>query len=172
MRLLDRGARRPVPTPRRAVGGRKRAGTSVLTRLPLASRLPEIQPQGSTPGTPAPIGVRRGLAAASARSTGSSAAPRLLPELLVDHLDDELRKRIADALRNALSPRHAPDAVVAVPAIPRTLTGKKLEVPVKRILLGAEPDKVASRDTLANPHALDELVALVRGRGEAPRRVP
>ena len=47
-------------------------------------------------------------------------------------LDDGLRKRIADALRNALSPRHAPDTIVAVPAIPRTLTGKKLEVPVKR----------------------------------------
>ena len=53
-------------------------------------------------------------------------------------LDDELRKHIAGALRNSLSPRHAPDTIVAVPAIPRTLTGKKLEVPVKRILTGAD----------------------------------
>ena len=59
-------------------------------------------------------------------------------------LDDELRKRIAGALRNSLSPRHAPDTIVAVPAIPRTLTGKKLEVPVKRILTGADVSQVAS----------------------------
>ena len=52
-------------------------------------------------------------------------------------LDDELDARIKRALRTSLSPRHAPDTVVAVPAIPRTLTGKKLEVPVKRILTGA-----------------------------------
>jgi acetoacetyl-CoA synthetase len=70
-------------------------------------------------------------------------------------LDDGLRKRIADALRNALSPRHAPDAVVAVPAIPRTLTGKKLEVPVKRILTGAEVADVAARDALVDPAALE-----------------
>ena len=52
-------------------------------------------------------------------------------------LDAELEAHIKGALRTSLSPRHAPDTVVAVPAIPRTLTGKKLEVPVKRILTGA-----------------------------------
>jgi acetoacetyl-CoA synthetase len=87
-------------------------------------------------------------------------------------LDEPLLKRIKSALRSELSPRHVPDEVRVVSAVPRTLNGKKLEVPVKRILLGAEPDKVASRDTLANPRALDELVALVRSRGEAARGVP
>jgi acetoacetyl-CoA synthetase len=77
-------------------------------------------------------------------------------------LDPSLKRRIKDALRAELSPRHVPDELRAVAAVPRTLNGKKLEVPVKRILLGADPDKVASRDTLANPAALDQLVALIR----------
>ena len=62
-----------------------------------------------------------------------------------------LQQRIAAALRRELSPRHVPDAIVAVPAIPRTLTGKKLEAPVKRILRGEPAEKVASRDSLADP---------------------
>jgi acetoacetyl-CoA synthetase len=76
-------------------------------------------------------------------------------------LDSALRRRIRDLLKAELSPRHVPDEIVAIQAVPRTLNGKKLEVPVKRILLGADPEKVASRDTLANPQALDALVALV-----------
>jgi acetoacetyl-CoA synthetase len=74
-------------------------------------------------------------------------------------LDDELRARIAGALCHELSPRHVPDAIVAVPAIPRTFTGKKLEAPVKRILRGARPEEVASRDALADPAAIDAFVA-------------
>jgi len=54
-----------------------------------------------------------------------------------------------------------------VPAIPRTLTAKKLELPVKRILLGAKPEDVASRDALAEPGALDAFVAIARTRGAA-----
>ncbi len=77
-------------------------------------------------------------------------------------LDPALRRRLKDALRTELSPRHVPDEIVAVPAVPRTLNGKKLEVPIKRILLGAEPAQVASRDTLADPSAFDTLVALLR----------
>jgi len=73
-------------------------------------------------------------------------------------LDDELRSRIAGELRGTLSPRHVPDTIEAVPAIPKTLTMKKLELPVKRILLGDPPEKVASRDALADPHALDAFV--------------
>ncbi|HEY1277602.1 MAG TPA: acetoacetate--CoA ligase [Thermoleophilaceae bacterium] len=79
-------------------------------------------------------------------------------------LDAELRARIAATLREALSPRHVPNAVEAVPGIPRTLTGKKLEVPVKRLLLGASPERVASRDSLANPEAIDAFVAYAGGR--------
>jgi acetoacetyl-CoA synthetase len=73
-------------------------------------------------------------------------------------LDEELRARLAKALRSSLSPRHVPDEIAAVPKIPRTLTGKKLELPVKRILQGAPAKDVASRDALADPSAIDAFV--------------
>jgi acetoacetyl-CoA synthetase len=82
-------------------------------------------------------------------------------------LDQALREHIATTLRQALSPRHVPDAIEAVPAVPRTLTAKKLELPVKRILLGAPPEAVASRDALAEPHALDAFVAYASARAAA-----
>jgi acetoacetyl-CoA synthetase len=78
-------------------------------------------------------------------------------------LDDELRTRIGRELRQQLSPRHAPDRVIQVPAVPRTLSGKRLEVPVKRILLGATPDAVLSRDSLANPDSIDAFAEIARG---------
>ncbi|NGN91574.1 acetoacetate--CoA ligase [Nocardioides sp. KC13] len=77
-------------------------------------------------------------------------------------LDDLLRARLVGALRSALSPRHIPDQVIEVPAVPRNLTGKKLELPAKRILQGARMEDVASRDALANPTSLDPFVALAR----------
>ena len=81
--------------------------------------------------------------------------------------DDELRGRIAGVLRSELSPRHVPDAIVAVPAIPRTLTAKKLELPVKQILVGTPAENVASRDALAQPDALDAFVAYAATREES-----
>jgi acetoacetyl-CoA synthetase len=75
-------------------------------------------------------------------------------------LDDELRKTLARQVRERTSPRHVPDRVRQVAAIPRTLSGKVVEVPVKRILTGADPTKVVSRDSLANPDALDYFVEL------------
>jgi len=80
-------------------------------------------------------------------------------------LTDELRASLAGDIRTALSPRHVPDRILAVPAIPRTLTGKKLELPVKRILDGADPAEVASRDALLDPSAIDAFVAYARQRG-------
>jgi acetoacetyl-CoA synthetase len=77
-------------------------------------------------------------------------------------LDGDLRGRLAGELRRHLSPRHVPDEMHAVPAIPRTLSGKKLEVPVKRILTGTPVDTAASRGALANPDSLDAFEALVR----------
>jgi acetoacetyl-CoA synthetase len=82
-------------------------------------------------------------------------------------VDDALRARIAAELRAALSPRHVPDTLEAVPAIPRTLTAKKLELPVKRILLGVPAAEVASRDALADPRALEAFVAYAARRGAA-----
>ncbi|GAA4126795.1 acetoacetate--CoA ligase [Nocardioides fonticola] len=79
-------------------------------------------------------------------------------------VDDALRQEIAARLRSELSPRHVPDAVLEVPVVPRNLTGKRLELPVKRILQGAEPDAVASRDALADPDSLAPYVALAAQR--------
>ncbi|HWE80504.1 MAG TPA: acetoacetate--CoA ligase [Gaiellaceae bacterium] len=75
-------------------------------------------------------------------------------------LDDPLAARVRKALREECSPRHMPDEVRQAPEVPRTLSGKLLEVPVKRILLGADPATAVSRDALANPGALDYFVEL------------
>jgi acetoacetyl-CoA synthetase len=101
---------------------------------------------------------------------GGGAGELLLFVVLADdrQMDDELRARIATTLRRALSPRHVPDAIEAVPAIPRTFTAKKLELPVKRILQGAKPENVASRDALAQPEALDAFVSFAARRGGRP----
>ena len=68
------------------------------------------------------------------------------------------------ALRSEISPRHVPDEIHRIPAIPTTLSGKKLEVPVKRILLGADPSTVASRDSLKDPGSLAPIVDLAARR--------
>jgi acetoacetyl-CoA synthetase len=73
-------------------------------------------------------------------------------------LDDEMRGRIAGSLRDSLSPRHTPDTIVALPVIPQTLTGKKLELPVKRILTGVPASEVVSPDALANPASIEPVV--------------
>jgi acetoacetyl-CoA synthetase len=83
---------------------------------------------------------------------------------VVADLDETLKAKIVSALRSQLSPRHVPDTIAAVPAIPRTLTGKKLEAPVKRILRGAEADAVASRGALAVPTAIDAFVEFAQVR--------
>ena len=79
-------------------------------------------------------------------------------------VDDDLRKAIGAALRRELSPRHVPDRVEGVPVIPRTLSGKKLEVPVKKILTGTPPEQAASRDSLADPTSLAPFEAIAAAR--------
>jgi acetoacetyl-CoA synthetase len=79
-------------------------------------------------------------------------------------LDERLASKIKAQIRADLSPRYLPDRVEAVPSIPRTLNGKKLEVPVKRILEGADPDIVLNRASLADPASLDSFVELAKGR--------
>jgi acetoacetyl-CoA synthetase len=83
-----------------------------------------------------------------------------------EQLDDAVTRRIREAIRRDLSPRHVPDEVVQVTAIPTTLSGKKLELPVKKILLGADAEQVASRGALKDPAALDEVVDAARKRGK------
>jgi acetoacetyl-CoA synthetase len=72
---------------------------------------------------------------------------------------DDLRREVAGAIRASLSPRHVPDELHAVPVIPRTISGKKLEVPVKRLLEGEDLARVANPGALADPTALDAFVA-------------
>ena len=75
-------------------------------------------------------------------------------------LEDELIGTIRRRIREDCSPRHVPDEVRQISEVPRTLSGKVLEVPVKRILMGTPPEQAASRESLANPEALDVFVAL------------
>jgi acetoacetyl-CoA synthetase len=74
----------------------------------------------------------------------------------------DVEPRLRQALRTELSPRHVPDRFLTVEAIPHTLNGKKCEVPVKRILAGADPDQAVSRDALANPESLEPFIQLAR----------
>jgi acetoacetyl-CoA synthetase len=84
-------------------------------------------------------------------------------------LDDELRATIKRRIAEDCSPRHVPNAILQIAAVPRTLTGKLLEVPVKKILMGAEPDEVVSLQSLANPEALAPFAELAeRLRAGAP----
>ena len=75
-------------------------------------------------------------------------------------LSDELTAEIKRRIREQCSPRHVPNEVFQIAEVPRTLSGKALEVPVKRILMGEAPERAASRDSLANPAALDYFVEL------------
>lgn len=82
----------------------------------------------------------------------------LKPGVALESLEGQIRS----ALRTELSPRHVPDRVLTVPGIPRTLTGKRCEVPVKRILEGLSPEKAVSRSAMQNPEALDTFIQLAR----------
>ena len=82
-------------------------------------------------------------------------------------IDAAATGRLTSTIRAELSPRHVPDEIVAMPSVPTTLSGKKLEVPVKRILLGVPPEKAASAGALADRHALDPYIAYAEGRTQA-----
>ena len=81
-------------------------------------------------------------------------------------LDDKTIERIRTQLRDDYSPRHLPDRIYRIDAIPYTLTGKKMEVPVRRILMGVPVEKAANRDATANPAALDLFVAYAKGQSD------
>lgn len=79
-------------------------------------------------------------------------------------LDDLLQARIVDNIRRALSPRHVPSEILAIDEVPRTLSGKKLELPVKKLLMGEPAERVVNRDAMANPASLDWFVSFARER--------
>jgi acetoacetyl-CoA synthetase len=83
-------------------------------------------------------------------------------------VDDALRARIARELRGSLSPRHVPDAIHSVRTVPRTLSGKKLEVPVKRILTGTPVESAAAKGALVNPESLTAFAELAALRRPGP----
>jgi acetoacetyl-CoA synthetase len=96
------------------------------------------------------------------RQDGSQHMPLFVVTANGIKLDDALKQRIRRELKNRCSPRHVPDDIISVPAIPYTLSGKKTEMPIKRILMGADPEAVVSRDTLRNPEALDIFIGIAR----------
>jgi len=98
------------------------------------------------------------------RPDGSYLMPLFVVPVEGHEVDDALRDRIRAALRSQLSPRHVPDEIVGVTAVPRTLTGKKLEVPVKRVLQGADPAQVASPGAVSDYDMLDWLASWSAGR--------
>lgn len=82
-------------------------------------------------------------------------------------LDDELRERIASTIRARCSPRHVPDDIIEVPAIPHTLTGKRLEVPVKRLIQGLDPAKAVNAGVVDRPDVLEVFVEMGREHRQA-----
>jgi len=96
-----------------------------------------------------------------------------MPLFIVLHAEAQpnldIEGRIVAALRASASPRHVPDEVLRLRSLPRTLTGKRLEVPIKRILMGRDPDDVISRETVSEAHTLDHFATLARARHAAPR---
>jgi acetoacetyl-CoA synthetase len=79
-------------------------------------------------------------------------------------MSPQLERRIGDAIRALVSPRHVPDLIVAAPDIPRTISGKKMEVPVKKLMLGFAPAACFNRDTMANPDCMDFYVETAKAR--------
>jgi len=77
-------------------------------------------------------------------------------------IDEALKSRIRARIRALASARHVPDEIYAIDAVPRTLTGKKMELPVRKILLGAQAETVASPDAMVNPESLAPFVALAQ----------
>jgi acetoacetyl-CoA synthetase len=82
-------------------------------------------------------------------------------------LDEAMKTKLNHAIKTALSPRFVPSEIFAVPEIPRTLTGKKQELPIKKLLLGQPIDKVVNRDAMANSACLDWYVAFAATRAQA-----
>ncbi|AVO39465.1 acetoacetate--CoA ligase [Pukyongiella litopenaei] len=83
-------------------------------------------------------------------------------------LDDALRDRINTVIRDQVSPRFVPSDIIRIDEVPRTLSGKKLEVPVKKLLLGGDPERVVNRDSMANPGSFDYFIAYAADRAGPP----
>ena len=127
-----------------------------------------------------PVAQQGPAEAGAARGAGAGGTGELRMLLFVVlapgvELDEQLGARIKQRIREDCSPRHVPNEVLQIDEVPRTLSGKVLEVPVKRILMGAPVREAASVDSLANPAALDyfvELAGTLEGRSSVGARAP
>jgi acetoacetyl-CoA synthetase len=137
--------------------GGVRMGTSEIYRAVLA--VPEVLDA-------LVIDLPRAPAAAGSERASDGWMPLFVVLRDGTKLDDELVAQIKRRIRSDCSPRHVPDDIRQIGEVPRTLSGKVLEVPVKRILTGTPVEQAASRESLANPEALDYFVKLARGGGE------
>jgi acetoacetyl-CoA synthetase len=81
-------------------------------------------------------------------------------------LDEPLRARINGEIKRALSARHVPNEIIAIAEVPRTLSGKKMELPIKKLLLGQPVEKIANPDAMANPASLGWFVAFAHTRAQ------
>ena len=88
--------------------------------------------------------------------------PSFMPLFIVlkegEVLDQQLKQKINEGIKSGLSPRFVPDAIIAIKEVPKTLNGKKLEVPIRKILLGKDVEKSINRDAMANPAALEFFI--------------
>ncbi len=107
-------------------------------------------------------GIEDSLIVNLERADGSHYMPLFVKLEAGVPLTEELKQRIAQQLRTDYSPRHLPDEIIAVPDIPYTISGKKMEAPVKKILLGMEQSKALSRDSMKNPKALDFFIEFAK----------
>ena len=104
------------------------------------------------------FGIEDSLVVEFERSPGQSWMPlfvKLLPDVI---WPSQIEDAIREAIKTELSPRHLPDEIIPVSDIPKTLNGKKLEIPIKRILQGARPEAVDNVDAMANPESLTEYL--------------
>ncbi|MBU2098219.1 MAG: hypothetical protein KKD00_05630, partial [Gammaproteobacteria bacterium] len=90
--------------------------------------------------------------------------PKTEVDVLHTGVPEALRTAINQAIRTKLSARHVPDGIFAIPEVPRTLSGKKLEIPVKKILLGHDVKKAVNRDSMSNPKSIDWFVDFAAAR--------
>jgi acetoacetyl-CoA synthetase len=120
-----------------------RIGTSEVYRV--VEAMPEVADS---------LVVEIGGAAGIGGASGASRMELFIVTAPGFSLDDDLAARIRRELGEQLSPRHTPDGITAIPAVPRTLTGKKLEIPVKRVLMGAAVEEAVTLASVANPEAL------------------
>ena len=79
-------------------------------------------------------------------------------------LTEDLKKKINSTIRSEYTPRHVPDEIIVVPDVPYTISGKKTETPVKKVLMGKDPKKVVNAGSLRNPQAMDFFMELVKNR--------